>query len=337
MKNFDLILSRHLNEFWWFAFKYEVLNYCFFKSDSKKIYLGDKSDRYCRYCGCVDRKKFRLEAHAFPELIGNHYLIDYNECDECNENFSRSYEDDFGKWSAPWRTMERVSGKKGIPKYKSNDGEIEVRPTDSKNIKIFTKDAESKFLEDEQGKYVQLEFTRQPYIPHGVYKCLVKMAFVMFPDKLENEINFIRKYLINWDGSEYLLKPVQIMHRFASGPLPNDRFRVFLLKRINKISKIPYMQFVLQMGNHSFQIILPLSDNVVVEKKSLNVNWENRYFPMFHVTPMHQNTYGGISSKYYDMTNNSKIKEDIVYSRFSYDELIEQPHMVGMDVEELKK
>jgi hypothetical protein len=40
-----------------------------------------------------------MEAHAFPEFIGNRELISNYECDICNERFSRTIEDHLAKYT----------------------------------------------------------------------------------------------------------------------------------------------------------------------------------------------------------------------------------------------
>jgi len=70
-----------------------------------RIYLGDKTNRQCRYCGKTrPAVKFQKVAHAFPEQLGNKTLLDHLECDTCNEHFSTMLEDDFAKWTMPLRS-----------------------------------------------------------------------------------------------------------------------------------------------------------------------------------------------------------------------------------------
>src|SRR3954462_7886092 len=81
--------------------------------EPKPQYIGSKSDRKCRYCGAVPPAKFRILAHAIPEMIGNRSLIANDECDECNVFFSETVEDSLGKMLSPLRTLLAIPGKKG--------------------------------------------------------------------------------------------------------------------------------------------------------------------------------------------------------------------------------
>lgn len=318
-------------------FRYDELKkYSFQKGDEKK-YIGNKENRICRYCGETNKNKFKKEAHAFPELMGNHYLIDYEECDSCNNKFAINIEDHFGKWTAPWRTMERIDGKNGIPGYQSYDKQTEVRAPNSKNISISTKNIDQLIINDERGKSIKINLDRQPYIPIAVYKCLVKMAYVMIPKKFTWEINVLRRYLTDWNNEFELTKPIQIIHRFAPGPLPNDRFSVYLIKTKNDITEsIPYMQFILQMGNHSFQIIL-LPFAYIQNKPESSYSGQNRYFTCKHVTNEHERKFGRISNELHDMTSKDKVKGDNLDLYFNVGVVKELPELIGEDISKIKK
>jgi hypothetical protein len=81
-----------------------------------KIFLGDKQNRRCRFCGKTEPEvSFRNDAHALPECTGNKSLFTYYECDVCNKAFGDGCDNDFGNWSLPMRTMSRIRGKNGIP------------------------------------------------------------------------------------------------------------------------------------------------------------------------------------------------------------------------------
>ncbi|CAB3707204.1 hypothetical protein LMG24238_03967 [Paraburkholderia sediminicola] len=57
----------------------------------------------------------------------------------------------------------------------------------------------------------------------------------------------------------YPYKPLNIIYQFVRGPLPNDRVSYWLLRRRpERADDCSYMQFVLQLSNHVFQIALPM-------------------------------------------------------------------------------
>ena len=73
-----------------------------------KSYIGNKGP--CRYCGESSTRYFRTEAHAFPEGLGNRWVISRDECDKCNELFSK-YDDAIVRAVGPFLTLGGVKGK----------------------------------------------------------------------------------------------------------------------------------------------------------------------------------------------------------------------------------
>jgi hypothetical protein len=99
----------------------------------QKTYFGRKDNRICRYCG---RKAgvvaFRKEAHAIPHFTGNKSLFSHDECDDCNEHFSKTIEDSFAKLILPLRAIAGIAGKTGVPAYRTRDktARIDLDQTD---------------------------------------------------------------------------------------------------------------------------------------------------------------------------------------------------------------
>ena len=97
---------------------YDVVAQQFLNPD-KRVFLGDKRNRRCRFCGGVRPKvTFKKVAHAVPESLGNKSLFSFYECDDCNRLFGDGIENDLGNWSIPMRTLARIKGKKGFPTMK---------------------------------------------------------------------------------------------------------------------------------------------------------------------------------------------------------------------------
>lgn len=113
----------------WFAAEDDLmllLNYDCYRSyylnAPARTYFGNKAFRKCRYCERTPRVvSFRNEAHAIPHLTGNTSLFSYDECDDCNKFFSETIEDSFGKLILPLRTIHGISGKTGVPSFRTKD------------------------------------------------------------------------------------------------------------------------------------------------------------------------------------------------------------------------
>ncbi|UTH74772.1 HNH endonuclease [Chromobacterium sp. IIBBL 290-4] len=93
----------------------------------KKVVIPSAESGLCRYCGKKSPEvSFKTEAHAFPGFIGNNSLFSSDECDSCNELFSRVIEDDLANYIGVERTLKRIRGRNKIPKYKSLNGTLEI-------------------------------------------------------------------------------------------------------------------------------------------------------------------------------------------------------------------
>jgi len=231
-------------------------------SGKHKTCLGNKNDRLCRYCGKRSPEvKFRNEAHAFPQAIGNRWIIDYWECDTCNALFSRMLEDDFVKYLGPQRTLSRIRGTNGIPSFQRKKGELRIE-WNGDTLKITTPNENSDVVIDEDGKGFTLRVKLQPYTPMGVFKCFVKMALAVMP---EAELKFC-KHLIKWISEKqhstesFPFSPLLIFTQFMPFHMPNDVIIYSLQKRKEGITNVPFMQFTILIHNTHYQFFLPMPE-----------------------------------------------------------------------------
>ncbi len=153
----------------------------------KMVGLKLKSQRICRFCGKTGANiTFKKDAHVFPELIGNKYLISDFECDECNLIFGR-YEDNFSKFLGMSRAMLSVKGKEKMPKFKSADARVEVE-SESNLVSGVTVSAnrftdDTSFSFDENTGMFTVSGKKQSYVPLKTYKALLKMALSCLDEK----------------------------------------------------------------------------------------------------------------------------------------------------------
>lgn len=328
----------------WFDRHYDFVGHHAFGPGSERVYLGAKTKLACRYCGlAAPQVKFRKLAHAIPDQIGNDWLFDYEECDDCNLHFSKYVEDDFAKWTLPWRSLGRISGKSGVPSLKSNDNKFRVDAS-SKNstaddltesnvrygleIRMALNDARHEL--DEATRTVKLTLDLQPYVPMGVFKCLVKMAIAVMPQEEENRCAHLKKWILLSDHTfeSYPYKPLNIIYQFVPGPLPNDRVSYWLLRRKPEGGDdCAYMQFVLQLGNHVFQITLPMhiEDRTLLEAGTFQtLLWPNTWAGVDH-----QMQYGRSGHKIFDMSGTDRVRGETTSMTFHYDQLVDAPEIAA--------
>ena len=228
----------------------------------KKVYIGSKNNRKCRFCGKnAEETTFRMVAHALPEFIGNKTLIANDECDICNERFSRTVEDHMAKFLQPYLTIGLIRGKKGVPSFKDK----------KKLVRIEAKSSELEIHQSPHDEVIQFKLDReqfnielpmQPHTPVAVYKCLTKMAISIMP---EEELNNFRD-AIDWINAEtHTSKSFEgldsslkfCLLRVTPGSMPYRGMHTFLLKRKLETTPVPYIIYVVAFGNLLLQIIIP--------------------------------------------------------------------------------
>lgn len=332
----------------WFDGRYDVVNFFAFGPDSPRVYLGDEAKQSCRYCGKTSPEvKFKNLAHAIPDQVGNDWLFDYEECDTCNAAFAKLIEDDFGKWTLPWRSLGRIKGKAGVPSIKSNDKKFRVDATVASTpaetgsgavrhvLRIFMGVNDTRHEFDEATRTVKLTLDRPAYVPMGVFKCLVKMAIAVMPPEEEQRCAHLKKWILQPTHTfeSYPYRPLNTLYQFAPGPLPNDRVACWLLRRKpDGPDDCLYMQFVLQLSNHVLQIALPMH---VEDRKQLEAGtFTSALWPNTLSDVEHQLRYGRTGFKPYDMSGVDLVRGESTFMTFSYDELIDPLNaMVEPDAE----
>lgn len=234
-----------------------------------KTRMISDQDNTCRFCGKKHPEvTFSKKAHAISELIGNKELILKNECDLCNDRIGALFEDQFAKYIGIGRTLAQISGKKGVPSAKTNDGSWRIDITDKGFIiqmKSTDEELEEPFPKNKSietiGHDIHFHGVKDSYVPLSVYKALVVMALSIMPTQYiqlfdetfawimqDIDSNREKKY----DFSEY----ANMLFRFIPGAYPLG-FGVELLIRKNESNEYPFCVFYLEVANFSFQIAVP--------------------------------------------------------------------------------
>jgi len=229
---------------------------CHLHSNTDRRVLGDRENQVCRFCGkSRPEVRFRDRAHAIPESLGNRVLFTNYECDTCNRFFGETIENDFGKWSKPYRLFARIRGKNGVPTLKGLGWRIEHNASTGFCIKQ-TKNS-LPFVFDEEKKQIRFEFEREPYSPIAVLKTFIKIGLTLLPvaelPNFSEALAWIRepdhtKSCGVWQGPA--------IKTFQPGPTPSDLV-VILLRRKTSVTGVPYAFLVVAYGDHTFQAYLP--------------------------------------------------------------------------------
>ena len=214
----------------------------------------------CRYCGCVDPKKFKMKAHTFPEALGNKWVVSLDECDECNSKFS-VYEDALTKAVGPFLTLGGIKGKKGVRQTGRTQGDSYIRhgyEDGKRQLSVRSQGGRAGGIGRDPASglvRVTIPVTGDKFVPLLAYRALCKMGLALMPD--EELKNF--KKLTRWigdtgDGRE--ITPLEVGASFASVGNAPPVVAGTLLRRRDPSDAVPYMMFIFCAGSICLQIRL---------------------------------------------------------------------------------
>lgn len=276
----------------WLMERYDLLAADSFCRKSAKIVLGAGEPRACRYCGkSAPEVAFDNISHAFPELIGNKWLVDCRECDICNTHFASAVDTPFGDWSLLARSTGRIRGKNKVPTFVTSDRALRIDVKNG-NLKLTVQDADPRLKFDEKAKRIEMRLERPPYIPMGVFKSFVKMALAVMPEPEASQCQHLKKWILEkkHNYESFPFHPLMLYSQFIAGPVPNDKISFMLARRKASVLGCPYLMFMVQYGNHVHQIALPMprEDNMSQEPVQTSLS----YFPHPWESIDHIEAYG---------------------------------------------
>ncbi|MGF9975491.1 HNH endonuclease [Viridibacillus arvi] len=226
-----------------------------------KMFIGNKNKRKCRFCGKEKGETtFKKIAHAIPELVGNKILISFEECDDCNQIFSK-LENELANYLSFERSTIGIRGKTGIPIYKNKKGlRIEHDKENKNKFTIQDWDNSGNVIEDITDSSITIKGERNPYIPIAVYKCFVKMALSIMPNcylpYFWETFDWIREE--NHSLTENM--PLKMFEQFIPGPKPFiDIEMILAIRKCTSKEKSPFGIFLICIGNICYQVYLPFA------------------------------------------------------------------------------
>ncbi|MHC1752589.1 HNH endonuclease [Humidesulfovibrio sp.] len=252
------------------AAKYEL-------SRGRKIWLGKKENRICRFCGRnAEQTKFNTTAHAFPEFIGNKSLLSNYECDECNNFFSRTIEDNFDKFTSTERTFYNVDGKKGVPSIRSDDHKSRIEMTE-RGLRITSQENSSFVALDEVNKELTVKRKTPKFVPRLAYKCLVKMALSMMPEEDFECFKELVQWIMIRDfrGDKIEADSLLVQKSFTPVSRVVDHVAAMLFRRRDDNIYLPHFIFNLEFSNFTYCLALPFS------KKDAHLQGKMTSYPSF--------------------------------------------------------
>lgn len=161
--------------------------------------LKKPSARVCRFCSRnSEQTSFRKKAHLIPHFLGNNVLFSDFECDKCNEKFG-FYENHLANLLGAERTIGKVQGKIGIPKFKSPNKDVVITAKEfngKESIQITRSSTDnSTFEHDKESGIIHITFRKNSHIPNAAYRCLLKIGLSIMTEEESNNYSKLKEYL----------------------------------------------------------------------------------------------------------------------------------------------
>ena len=135
--------------------------YSLFPSSNNPVLLGNKKPRKCCFCNRDDSQtKFTQEIDALPASMGNKIYYSYEECDECNQKFGKSCENELAQMLAPDKAVFSIPTRKKIAKHKKENGKSFIGGSEyinSLSVTLSEGDDSIKTVLDKENKKVLIE------------------------------------------------------------------------------------------------------------------------------------------------------------------------------------
>lgn len=236
---------------------------CFFvQHPDKKLYLGKRTPRACRFCGKAGRggaAQFVSKAHVIPQFMGNRNLLSYFECDACNDHFNK-YETSFAHFIGASRTIALLKGQGNqVPKFVDQDGGLTLEQVRD-SLCLYLNEELSGVILDQEHKEIAISTIRHDYVPIHILKVLVKIGLCLLDDDEVADYEVARQFVMSdAHDTAFAGNAMLRLHLYVlPGPAWLDPPAAYLFT-LNAASAepFPHKQLVLTFGNYCYQLALP--------------------------------------------------------------------------------
>jgi hypothetical protein len=251
----------HAPTHWGFGGILTIYNMHFFGHQRRTIGIGPKDERICRFCGGKQGDtnsygalvSFRNKAHAYSEALGNKLVILTEECDACNDRFSRTIEPSIIIYFSVFRALHGLKGKGSFKTLKGQNFELS---SDGKLIDIFY-DGE---IETPKGDELPLKEPialklRDRFVPQDVYRSLCKFVLSVVS---QSQLRHFERTLewINGEFNVERLPPVALLQDYT---FFKDEPALFYYQRKIKDYRCPYLVGEFHYAHLVLVFVVPFS------------------------------------------------------------------------------
>lgn len=270
--------------------------YCLLASSLRSLTVIPPK-RKCRFCGLYEPEvTFLKKAHLISELLGKNNSTGYDECDTCNQLFSK-YESHLSKFFQPNLTMMGIIGKSGVPSFQSRteDRNENTRTTIKYNPNTHSRQIiqskQEDFVIDHENNTGVLKFRKPRHIPMYVYKVLVKYGLSIMPNSRISDY----KNALAWLKEN---KRVAVFPSVMCRTLTNKKFAhpfVELYEANSELTEenlfIPKHIAIVCFANIILQVTLPVTDKIA-DKELVNKTAQIPIFPKLNSNEIAGNKEG---------------------------------------------
>jgi hypothetical protein len=199
---------------------------------------NNKGNRVCRFCNTVNGElnkfgsqvTFKNKSHAFSEALGNKNVINKDECDACNDRFSRDIEPSLINYLQFFRSLYGLKGKGGTKKLIGKNFVLD--PTKGFEIKY---DGIINPIKSTNHLETDLHF-EDSFIPQNIYRCLVK--FILSVIDKEDCIYF--KKTLDWVNGVFNADKLPMISCVQHGDFYQEQSMLCCFQRKSE-NNLPYM------------------------------------------------------------------------------------------------
>lgn len=243
----------------------------------------EKNKRICRFCNVANSHinkfgytvTFKNKSHAFSEALGNKTVINLDECDACNDRFSRDIEPSLINYLTVFRSLYGLRGKNGVKQLVGENFVLD--PIKGLDIQYDgTIDPEVNI--DHIITDLKL---RETFIPQNIYRCLVKFVLSVIEGK---DIEKFSKTL-DWINGKFDAETLPKVSFVQAASFYSEKPMLFYFIRKDERPS-PYMIGEFHYADMVYVFIVPFCDqdnNDYVTEAEYNNYWrEFNTVRMFH-------------------------------------------------------
>lgn len=252
-------------------FKYE--DYAHLSKDFHLYPLENNTFKKCIFCHKTsDDVDFEKHPHVIPYLLGNHFLLHYEECDDCNKHFGETLESELDKYFKPYRTLNRLKNRKGNL-INTNFNKNRSFKFDENQNKFMIQLQEDEFNLNYDSNKVTIDFKQEKYTPVQVYKAFMKIFFGLLPRDHLHKFEHLRKWIINKDQNIKIFSPLTVIKTRLDGFTKTPLDVSILYKKVSSLDEfkttLPIKENFEYLGYIRFANVvleIPIFSDLVFEK-----------------------------------------------------------------------